>query len=93
MEEKKKKSNPSIYGEREPKSVNGLNKKYMGDFLTDKLKKGEITKDQIKKFKEKKAGKKDSDVHKLFAEMFLPSLIKPEPIEFDDVLDALIADD
>ena len=88
---KKAKSIPCAYGVKEPKNVNGLNKKYMLAFLEDNLKKGNITKEQIADFKKRKKDMvKESGVRTLFASMFMPHLIKAEELSFDDALDKLI---
>lgn len=87
----KKKTIPCAYGVKEPKNVNGLNKDYMLQFLSAKLKDGTITKEQIEEFKRRKKDMvKDSGVRKLFATMFMPHLLKEDKLSFDDALDALL---
>ena len=90
----KKKSLPCVFGVKDPKTVNGLNKKYMYDFIADGLEKGTITKKKVEEFNRKKKDcEKDSGVRKLFATMFMPHLIKEEePFDFDNALEALLKD-
>jgi len=90
----KKKSLPCVFGVKDPKTVNGLNKKYMYDFIADGLEKGTITKKKVEEFNRKKKNcDKDSGVRKLFATMFMPQLIKEEePFDFDSALEALLKD-
>jgi hypothetical protein len=96
VEEKKakKKSLPCVFGVKDPKNINGLNKKYMYDFLVDGLEKGEITKKKIEEFqRKKKECDKDSGLRKLFASMFMPQLIKEEEkFDFDGAIEKLLKD-
>lgn len=87
----KKKSIPCAYGVKDPKNVNGLNKEYILEFFRAKLADGSITREQIAEYKAEKAKlEKESEKRKLFASMFMPSLLPKEKKSFDDELDALI---
>lgn len=89
----KKKSLPCVYGVKEPKNVNGLNKKYMLAFIKAGLENGTITKKQVADFtKQKKECEKESGVRKLFATMFMPQLLPTEEVSFDDALAELLKD-
>ena len=95
LKEKKatKKSLPCVYGVKDPKNINGLNKKYMLAFIKAGLEKGTITKKQVEDFVEQKKNcEKDSGVRKLFASMFMPHLIPAEEPDFDTALENLLKD-
>lgn len=91
----KKKSEPCVYGVKEPTNINQLNRAYMIAFLKDKIEKGEIKKEQVEKYvKERKAKCKTAQKERrLFAEMFIPGILpQSEKPSFDAELEALISE-
>lgn len=72
-----------VYGVGEaPTTTTGLNEDYMYDYVKDKLENGEITAEQVQEFIDKTDNEemKSAEKRKVFANIFMPELIKKRPL-------------
>lgn len=88
----KKQTEPCVYGEKAPTNVNQLNDNYIFDYVNAKLADGSITEAKVSEYLDRVEKENLSPIKQrhLFAEMFMPEIMKKEKATLIQRLNGLI---